>query len=148
MTKPNKLDNYVIMKRELISDYLNRKINIDEFFLIAWIRLSANPYGLATVNMNTFSGDLFRPKKKVNQITKMMLNLKKQRYLYYKQRSGSRGSFQVHLPDFILPNTGVITNIDKYYDDEKSRGLDIADTKPLAGSASFESTRCISKSWV
>lgn len=132
MTNIKKLENYVIMKRELQSDYLNRKISRDEFFLITWIRLSANPYGVAIVNMKTFSDDLFNSKKNVNQINKMMINLKNQRYLYYKNRSGSRGSFRVNLPDFIIPKSGVITNIDKLYEDDKSRGLDTISSKVIS----------------
>lgn len=124
MTNSKKLDNYIIIKRELKSDYLNGKINRDELFMIIWIRLSANPYGLATVNMNTISEDVFNLTKNVNQINKIFLNLKRHRYLYYKTRSGSRGSFEVHLPDFILPNTGNITDINKYYKDDKNKVCD------------------------
>lgn len=123
MTNPKRLENYVIMKRDLRSDYLSRKINRDELSLIFWIRLSANPYGLATVNIEMFVQDLFQSRKNVNQVTKMMLNLKRQRYLYYKTRGGSRGSFEVHLPDFILPNARGVTSIDKFYEDVKSRGI-------------------------
>lgn len=123
MTSLEKLDNYVIMKRDLKSDYLNRKINKDEFDLIVWIRLSANPYGKATIGIQSLIGDVFHSKKSVNQITKMLSNLKKQRYLYFQARSGRRGSFEVHLPDFILPKTQQITSIDRFYEVEKIRGL-------------------------
>jgi hypothetical protein len=110
-----KLDNYVIFRRDITSDFRDKKITRDEVLVYCWMRLNANPYGIATASLSDINNDLFFGRKSTNHINKMLLSLKKQRRIYYLRRTGSRGSFQVHFADFILPNTKQITNLDKLF---------------------------------
>lgn len=118
MSRQNSLDNFVIITRKIKSDILDEKLTKDEFALLMWIRVSATPYGVAVINLQSLREDLFKNKASVNHINKLMLNLKKEQYLFYKYRSGCRGSFEVHLPEFILPKDAGVTSIKKRFDDE------------------------------
>ena len=119
--KEGKLQNYVIFPRQLASDYRNRVITLDELSIHNWLRLNANLYGSSTTSLSDLSNDLFRGRKSENYINKLILSLKRKRYIYYKSRSGCRGSFEVKFGDFRLP-TGVVTSLDKYFNITEVRG--------------------------
>jgi hypothetical protein len=110
-----KLENYVLFRREITSDFREGKISRDEFLIYCWLRLNANPYGIVSISLNDINDDLFYGKQSINYVNKMFLSLKKQRRIYYKKRTGNRGSFQVNFADFIIPKTKRITNLDKYF---------------------------------
>lgn len=98
--------------------FLNREITKDEYLVYSDLRLSADPYGIAVTSLSSIRTDLLRGSKDNNYANKIMLALKKQRLLFYKNRTGSRGSFEVRFPHFALPNSGKITDIEKYFDNE------------------------------
>lgn len=118
-----RLENWVPFPRELASDYRDRKITRDEFFIYSWIRINANAYGKSTTSLSDLSNDVLRKKNKENYVNKILLSLKEKRYIYYPKRTGCRGSFNVTLDDFILPNKK-ISSIDKYFKTEEFRTLD------------------------
>lgn len=110
-----KLENYVLFKRDITSDFRERKITKDELLIYCWMRLNANPYGIAVTSLSDTNNDLFHGRQSTNHINKMFLSLKRQKRIYYKRRTGGRGSFEVYFADFIIPKTKRITNLDKYF---------------------------------
>ncbi|MGB2580624.1 MAG: hypothetical protein WBC83_02920 [Minisyncoccia bacterium] len=121
---PEKLENYVIFQRKISADYRNRIITLDEFSVYVWLRLNANPYGISVTSLSSLSDDLFRAQKSENYMNKVLLSLKKKRFIYYKKRAGCRGSFEVRLGDFLLPTKGV-TSLDKFFEAENGRDVDV-----------------------
>lgn len=116
-----KLDNYVVTPRYIASDYRNGKITIPERNLWLWLRVCGSPYGIATVSMETLAKESFNKPVDKNYINKILLSLKSKRYVWYSDRSGRRGSFEVHMGDWILPSKHIKT-LDKYFEDDTVRG--------------------------
>jgi hypothetical protein len=121
--KDIKLINWVAFPRKITSDFRNGVITLSEMQVYNWLRLNANPYGIATTSLPDISIDLFIGGKTENSINKILLALKRKKYLYYKRRTGSRGSFEVRFSEFILP-TGQITTLDRFFESEEGRTSD------------------------
>lgn len=117
-----KLKNFVIFPRKIAFDLREGLITRDEFLIYAWLRLTANPYGKSVTSLSNLSDDLFGSGKTENYMNKLLLSLKSKRFIYYKKRSGRRGTFEVLLADFLTP-TKAITNLDKYFEKDGVRGL-------------------------
>lgn len=122
--KDIKLINWVAFPRKIISDFRNGVITLSEMQVYNWLRLNANPYGIATTSLIDISIDLFKSGKTENSINKILLALKRKKYLYYKRRTGSRGSFEVRFGEFILP-TGQINSLDRFFRSEERRTSDV-----------------------
>ena len=119
----NKLSNWIPFPRKISSDFRNGVITLSEMQVYNWLRLNANPYGIANTSLTDISIDLFKSEKTENSINKLLLALKRKKYLYYKRRTGSRGSFEVRFAEFILP-TGRITTLDRYFESREGRTFD------------------------
>lgn len=142
-----KLENYVLFKREVASDFRDKKITRDEMVVYFWMRLNANPYGISTASLSDIDDDLFFGRKSTNYINKILLSLKKQRRIFYQRRTGSRGSFKVHFADFIVPHTKQITKLDKLFLSENIRTLHpVQETSKSELDQSFDSESQNSKS--
>jgi len=113
-----KLANYVIFQRKIAADYRDEIINKDEFLIYTWLRLNADPYGISVTSLSSLGQDLFGKEKTENSINKLLLSLKRKKFLFYKKRTGSRGSFRIHFGGFILP-TKAITSLDKLFEEEE-----------------------------
>lgn len=124
-----RLENWVPFPRKIANDYRNGIITRDEYFIYSWLRLNADAFGVSTTSLDNLSNDVLRKKNKKNYVNKLLLSLKEKRFIYYSRRTGRRGTFDVHLGDFILPNK-VISNLDKFFKKDLVRGddtLDISD---------------------
>ncbi|MBK6545802.1 MAG: hypothetical protein IPG12_11095 [Saprospiraceae bacterium] len=113
----NKLTNWIPFPRKISSDFRNGVITLSEMQVYNWLRLNANPYGITTTSLSDISIDLFKGRKSENSINKILLALKRKKCLYYKRRTGSRGSFEVRFGEFILP-TGQINTLDRFFEEE------------------------------
>ena len=122
-TMEQKLENWVAFPRKITSDFREGKITHAEMDVYNWLRLNANPYGIATTSFSDLVQDLFRGKNSENNINKILLSLKRKRYIYYKKRTGGRGSFEVHFDDFITPSKQ-ITTLDRFFEPEEVRTSD------------------------
>ncbi|MSU74875.1 hypothetical protein EXS57_03845 [Candidatus Kaiserbacteria bacterium] len=134
--KPHEL-NYTIIPRSVASDYRSRKITRQERILYEWLRMIANPYGTAVVDMQGVGEDCLG-NVSTSYVNKILLSLKSKRYIYYESRAGCRGSFEVKLGDVILPrkDTGDenhVTSIEKYFTQEQSVEP-LSALAPIAGS--------------
>lgn len=133
--KELKLDNYVVLPRYIKTDYFDGKISKPERNLLIWLRLSGDPYGIATVSMDNLANDSFNTSVDKSYINKLLLSLKSKRYVWYSDRTGRRGSFQVHMGDWILP-TKQIKKLDGFFDDTEiiggrlSKGVEQAEVEP------------------
>lgn len=105
-TPPN---SYVILHRKIAEDRRNKKISRNEYLVYVWLRNNANPYGISVTSLSDLNNDIFDGRTTTNSLNKIMLSLKKKRYLYYERRVGSRGSFNVKFPDFLLPTKKMTT---------------------------------------
>ena len=109
MEQENKL-NFVPYPRSVLYDYREGKITPNEFYLYMFIRYTGNQLGIAPVNLDALVIDLRHRKWSKNHITKLLLALKRKRYLDYKRRSGQTGNFSIKFPDFII-SKGVVTKL-------------------------------------
>lgn len=124
MNSKYKVENFVIFPREIARSFRNGEITKGEWEVLSWLRQNGNPYGITITSLSNINEDLFRGKKSDNYINKLLLNLKNKRFLYYKKRSGRRGSFEVHFGDWIFPDKSKKT-LDKYFNNENSKGKSI-----------------------
>ena len=124
--KGEKSEDWVPFQRKIARDYRNRIITRDELSVFFWLRINANSFGISTTSLSDLSDDALRKQGKENYINKLLLSLKKKRYLYYPKRSGCRGSFEVHFADFFLPN-GAISSLDKFFTTDLVRSDDVPD---------------------
>ena len=74
--------------------------------MLVWLRMLASPYGIAVADLDSLANDCFSRGAGKNYANKILLSLKRKRYIYYEERSGRRGSFEVHLDWWPLPNKG------------------------------------------
>jgi hypothetical protein len=118
-----KIDSYVILPRSIVSDYRNGRLSIPERNLLTWLRSNGNPYGIAHVDLELLSKETFNTKVDKSYVNRLMLSLKSKRYIWYQERKGRRGSFEVHMGIWILP-TGEIRYLDKYFDQPVVRSDD------------------------
>lgn len=111
-----KLENWVVFPRKIASDYRNRLLTKDEYSVYVWLRLNTNQYGISTTSLSNLVDDILSGTSQ-NYANKKILSLKKKRYIYYENRAGCRGSFDIHIGDFILPNKSIKT-LDRFFNTE------------------------------
>ena len=129
------LKNYVVVPRVVAADYRNGRINRAELQTYLWMRINGNPYGIAHMSLETIAEDVFGSSKKKNYVNKIMLSLKSKRYIYYKHRSGRRGSFEVHFGEWIIPGKNeagnpIIKSLDHLFADAAVRRQRLQLTNP------------------
>ena len=103
------MSNYVILPRSIAKDYRDGRLTIAERNLYFWLRISGNPYGIAHVDMDNLAKESFNSSVDKSYINKLLLSLKSKRYVWYKERKGRRGSFELHMGDWILPSKQIKT---------------------------------------
>lgn len=118
----NKLDSFVTFERKILTALRSGEITPNEYFVYGYIRLSGNPYGVATTSFENIRNDIFLGKVGISYCNRLLLSLKSKRYIYYDDRRGRRGSFEVHLGDWILPSKEIKT-LDAFFDGSQVRGL-------------------------
>ncbi len=136
--KNEKLENWIIIPRKVAYDKRAGIISKNELFILMWLRLNGNPYGITTTSLRDINEDLFENKFTISYINKIILSLRSKRYLYYEDRTGRRGSFDVHFGDWILPDKN-IRSLDKYFNNEVVRPVTHT-TKPIKEEVGTENT--------
>lgn len=122
-----RLENYVVLPRQIVSDWRNGLISKPERNLYTWLRQNGNPYGVAVVDLELLSKEAFNNEVGKSYINKLMLSLKSKRYIWYEERAGRRGSFEVRMGDWILP-TKSISTLNRYFESSSDGGLVATDT--------------------
>ena len=113
------------MPRRYASDCRNGKLTIPERNLLVWIRQIADMRGVAHCTMDGLANEAFNKKVDKSYINRLICSLRSKRYLWYQDRNGRRGSFEVHLPDWFLAD-GKIKKIDHFFEKESVRGESVA----------------------
>ena len=111
---------YVVMPRHIASDNRNGYISNPERNLLMWIRLIADMKGVAHCSMHGLADEAFNGKVSNSHINRILRSLKSKRYLWYRDRNGCRGTFEVHLPDWFIRN-GEVKDIENLFEKELSR---------------------------
>ena len=111
---PNKINNWINFQRDILSQYRKKVICRNEYFLYLHLRLNCSPYGIAATSISDINNDVFGGDVSDNYVNKLLLSLRSKKLIWYQNRQGSRGSFEVHFGDFIMPNE-VIRTLDKYF---------------------------------
>lgn len=111
---------YVVMPRHISQDSRNGLISNPERNLLMWIRLTADMTGVSNCSMQGLADEAFNDKVSTSYINKLLRSLKGKRYLWYRDRNGRRGSFEVHLPEWLLKN-GTVKEIDNLFHKESVR---------------------------
>ena len=113
-SSPNKIENWINFQRDILSLYRKKTISRNEYFIYLHLRLSCSPYGIAVTSISDINNDVFGGKVSDNYVNKLLLSLRSKKLIWYQDRQGSRGSFEVNFGDFILPSK-VIKTLDKYF---------------------------------
>lgn len=121
LNKQERLSSFVPFPRQILHDFLDNKLTLNEFFVYVYIRLSADPYGIATISLEDVLSDVLRGRVSHNYCNKILLALRRKRWVYYRGRAGRRGSFRVHLGDWILPDKN-IKQLDSFFGGDLVRG--------------------------
>ena len=104
-------NSFVPIFRYIVEHLEQRLITYREYELYIWLRTHANMFGITSVEVRSILSNL-RHFKSVDNVTKVLRALRKNRYIYYANRKGHRGTFQVKF-DFWLGEKGVIYRFDE-----------------------------------
>lgn len=119
-----KKPNYTTLPRAIWSDWENGKLSTPERNLLYVLRAKGNPYGYCSADMAGLAMDAFNSPVDKSYINKLLLSLRSKKYVWYQDRQGRRGSFQVHL-DLWLMKDGHLGTLDKYFIQSPNRSLDV-----------------------
>lgn len=116
-------NSWINFPRKIKSYYLNSEISHGAYLTYLHLRLNSNPFGITIISLDDIRSDVFKNKVTKNSVNKYILELKNQKLIWFEQRRGSRGSFEIRHEEFFLPD-GNITNLQKYFDN-----LQLVDTE-------------------
>lgn len=86
----------------LQGDYLAGVLTYDEFFLLFWLWLGANPYrGAVRISYKGLHTEL-HGRHSINKLNKIVLSLRSKKYLSFPKRQGRRGAFEALLDRYPL----------------------------------------------
>jgi len=123
--------NFVRLPRSLKEFYLDRYINFEQFFVLLWLWIKANPVtGKADTSYDALRKD-FHEKFSKNYINKIMLALKEQKLIWYPNQRCRRSSFNVDIQNYPLSNGGY-RDINKLFEQESGRNFGINQNSLLA----------------
>lgn len=108
---------FVVMPRYILKHNREGLISNPERNLLVYLRQNADLVGVSVCTMQGIADEAFNSKVEACYINKLLRSLKRKRYLWYRDRNGRRGSFEIHFPDLFLKN-GKIKKIDHFYLDE------------------------------
>jgi len=97
-----KLKNFIMLPRSIKDDYLNGKITKNEYDVLIWLWLNANPVnGYATISYDGLTQDL-RGSISYGNARKIISSLRAKHYIYFLNHRGRQGSFSVYPIGFYL----------------------------------------------
>lgn len=103
--------SFTINPRQIFYDYNKGLITTAERTLLLWMRVQGTPYGFAHFNMKALAEDTFTKTVDPSYINRLLGSLRDKGYIYYKDRKGCRGSFQVHF-DYWIVGKGLMIRLD------------------------------------
>lgn len=101
---PFKIDNndYVKLPRSIKTALVDGYLRFEEYTVLVWLWINANPRnGRAHVSYAGLSKD-FKEKYSKNHINRLMLNLKRKKWIWFPGQQGRRSSFNVDIASYPL----------------------------------------------
>ena len=130
---PFKIDNndYVKLPRSIKTALVDGYLKFEEYSILVWLWINANPRnGKAHVSYAGLSKD-FKDKYKKNHINRLMLNLKRKKWVWFAVQQGRRSSFHVDIANYPLSN-GTFTNLEHCKKQKSGRSEGGSDKQSLA----------------
>ena len=139
---------YVPIPRNIVRDCRNGLISQPERNLLVWLRITADKMGVTHCSMADLSVEAFNDKVTVSYINKLLRSLKGKRLVWYEDRPGRRGVFELHHRDWMLKGNN-IKELDDLFEDEEDIGGIVAqsviqsevDEEKVAESQSIERSK-------
>ena len=119
---PFEIDNndYVKLPRSIKTALVDGYLKFEEYAILVWLWLNANPRsGRAQVSYAGLSKD-FKEKYSKNAINKIMLELKRKKWVWFAKQQGRRSSFNVDISSYPLSD-GTFKYIDHRFKQESGR---------------------------
>jgi len=122
---PFKIDNndYVKLPRSIKTALIDGLLQYEEYALLVWLWLIANPRsGRAHVSYAGLAKD-FKDKYLKNKVNKLMLELKRKKWIWFENQQGRRSSFNVDISEYPLSD-GTFKYIGNHYKQKSGRSDD------------------------
>ncbi len=122
---PFKIDNndYVKLPRSIKTALIDGHLKFEEYAILVWLWLTANPRsGRAHVSYAGLSKD-FKEKYDKNRVNKIMLELKRKRWVWFARQQGRRSSFNVDIGNYPLSD-GTFKYIEHHFEQKSGRSDD------------------------
>jgi hypothetical protein len=140
---PFEIDNndYVKLPRSIKTALVDGYLRFEEYSVLVWLWINANPRnGKAHVSYAGLSKD-FKEKYSKNHINRLMLNLKRKKWVWFTGQQGRRSSFHVDIANYPLSN-GTFTNLEHYMKQKSGRSeSDTDDQSPAEVPAEVDDVR-------
>lgn len=107
---PFKIDNndYVKLPRSIKTALVDGYLRFEEYSVLVWLWINANPrMGKAHVSYAGLSKD-FKEKYSKNHINRLMLDLKRKKWIWFPGQQGRKSSFHVDIANYPLSNGGFV----------------------------------------
>lgn len=130
---PFEIDNndYVKLPRSIKTALIDGYLRFEEYSVLVWLWINANPRnGKAHVSYAGLSKD-FKEKYSKNHINRLMLNLKRKKWIWFAIQQGRRSSFHVDIANYPLSN-GTFTDLEHCKKQKSGRSEDDIDQQSLA----------------
>ena len=130
---PFEIDNndYVKLPRSIKTALVEGYLRFEEYSVLVWLWINANPRnGRAQVSYAGLSKD-FKEKYSKNHINRLMLNLKRKKWIWFTGQQGRRSSFHVDIANYPLSNGGFI-NLERCRKQKSGRSESGIDDQSLA----------------
>lgn len=111
---------YNTIPHYIATNYRSGKLTFNQLILLLWLRAIGNPYGIATTSLDALRDDIF-PKLEKNTVNSILLKLRKKHHVFYERRQGQKGSFDIHLNHWLMPEKKYKT-IDKFFSADEQMG--------------------------
>jgi hypothetical protein len=130
---PFEIDNndYVKLPRSIKTALVDGYLSFEEYSVLVWLWINANPrMGKAHVSYAGLSKD-FKEKYSKNHINRLMLNLKRKKWIWFAVQQGRRSSFHVDIANYPLSNGGFV-DLENRNKQKSGRSESDTDTQLLA----------------
>ncbi len=106
---------WVNIPRYILNLFEAGKMNNADFRIYVYVRIRCNEYGVAYVNVTDLNRILFDNEFTIDYVNLMFRKLKDLRLIWFENRTGMSGNFEVRLGDFFLPD-GKISDLSSYFE--------------------------------
>jgi len=128
-----KIDNndYVKLPRSIKTALVDGFLRFEEYSVLVWLWINANPRnGRAQVSYAGLSQD-FKEKYSKNMVNRLMLNLKRKKWIWFAIQQGRRSSFNVDIASYPLSD-GTFMDIEYRFQQKSGRSQNVTDDRSLA----------------